>query len=140
VPGVRAPHVWLLDVHGKRLSIVDLWGSHFTLVVVEQGANWRRAAAAYERHTKIPLSVVDVSDQGDYVPEGEKFRRLYGLDGACGMVVVRPDGFVARRFSGSADLEAERFLTTTFDNILGFSELDPKSHAQTAIGEADLVV
>jgi hypothetical protein len=98
------------------------------------------SAAAYERHTKIPLSVVDVSDQGDYVPEGEKFRRLYGLDGACGMVVVRPDGFVARRFSGSADLEAERFLTTTFDNILGFSELDPKSHAQTAIGEADLVV
>src|SRR5690606_7716858 len=32
VPGVRAPHAWLIDDNGKRLSTIDLWGPGFVLI------------------------------------------------------------------------------------------------------------
>lgn len=123
VPGVRAPHVWLRDRQGKRISIVDLWGTSFALVAAEHGSIWRRAADAFGEVSGIPLSVIDVSEQGEYVPDEPKFTQLYRLDKGCGMVLVRPDGFVARRFYGNAAVEAGRFLADTFAYILGLPEI-----------------
>jgi hypothetical protein len=76
------------------------WGTSFALVAAEHGSIWRRAADAFGKTSGIPLSVIDVSEQGEYIPDEPKFTRLYRLDKGCGMVLVRPDGFVARSAGG----------------------------------------
>lgn len=119
VPGVRAPHVWLRDREGKRVSLVDLWGRSFVLVAVGDAEAWRRAAAAEEARSGLPLTVLDVGAGGDYVPEDDKFARLYGAEKDVTMVLVRPDGFVARRFYGDAARDGATFLARTFDHMLG---------------------
>jgi len=131
-PGTRAPHVWLCDRHGGRISIVDLWGTSFAIVAAEDGLIWRGAAEAFGKLSGIPLSVIDVSEGGEYEPDGPKFTRLYRSDGDCGMVLVRPDGFVARRFYGHASVEARRFLAETFDHILGRPQVALGNRARTA--------
>ncbi|WP_161993169.1 FAD-dependent monooxygenase [Lacisediminimonas profundi] len=117
VPGVRAPHVWLRDREGKRVSIIDLWGASFVLVIQDQPDAWTRAAKSVSSELGIPLSIIHVGPGGDYLPEDDKFARLYGSQGAA--FLVRPDGFIGRRFSGDAS-EAPGLLADTFSRILGF--------------------
>lgn len=119
VPGVRAPHIWLRDRRGERLSLVDLWGESFVLVIGKNGAAWRQAVDALRARQDIPLTIVDASGGGEYQTTDPKFSELYtGRDGE-GVVLVRPDGFVARRFHGDAVRDGFRFLEETFDHILG---------------------
>ncbi|TKT70280.1 hypothetical protein YH63_001990 [Afipia massiliensis] len=115
VPGVRAPHVWLRDKKGQRLSIVDLWGTSFRLVISGDSQIWRQTVSAFHAETGIPLTLIDVSPEGDYEPLDVKFEKLYTKNG---VVLVRPDGFVMRRFTSSpaADLN---LLQETFRNSFG---------------------
>lgn len=118
VPGVRAPHVWLRDATGRRISTVDLWGNSFVIVTTGQAQAWRKAVTAFCKTRDIPLTVVHVGNGGDFVPDEPKFSQLYG----DADVVVRPDGFVARRFSGDAVHAGRGFLEETFDRILGWPD------------------
>jgi putative polyketide hydroxylase len=118
VPGCRAPHIWLLDNHGQRVSLVSKWGQSFCLVVARQAEVWRKIL---DSHIKmgVAVSMVDLSGDGQYKPEEPKFSELYRGPENCGMVLVRPDGYVARRFFGDATTEGATFLDDSLQRILG---------------------
>ncbi|HVW18067.1 MAG TPA: FAD-dependent monooxygenase, partial [Solirubrobacteraceae bacterium] len=80
-PGSRAPHVWL-DVDGKRVSTIDLFGRGWVLLAASD--DWQ-APAGVERHV-VPAGVAEA----------------YGI-GATGASLVRPDGFVAWRASAPGE-------------------------------------
>ncbi|WP_420991710.1 FAD-dependent oxidoreductase [Cupriavidus sp. 30B13] len=124
VPGVRAPHVWLRGRDGKVLSTVDLWGPSFSLVVRHDAAAWAAAAAQAGAELGLALKVIDTGPDGDYLADEPKFGRLYALhDG--GALLVRPDGFVARRLAPQAATHAQ-VLRETFRRILGAGGRAPR--------------
>ena len=93
-PGSRAPHLWL-ERDGKRISSLDLIGTHFVLLAASQGQAWCDGARdAAKRFKGLELNAYcvggDVED-----PEG-RFPQAYGLE-SSGAVLVRPDGFVGWR-------------------------------------------
>ena len=90
-PGCRAPHVWV-EVDGRRVSTIDLFGRHFVLLTGQAGAEWMAAAQG------VPgRAALDVHRLAD--PEAA---RRYGI-GPEGAVLVRPDGHVAWRDPGAPD-------------------------------------
>jgi len=82
-PGQRAPHAWV-QLNAERVSILDLFGDGFVLL-----ADVPELATT----TVAPLRVLNPS--GDW-------RALYGISDA-GMVLVRPDGYVAARWATKPD-------------------------------------
>lgn len=125
VPGVRAPHVWLYDSAGRRLSTIDLWGTAFSLVVQRDADAWTRAARAVGRELGMEIRVVHIGAEGHYRADEPKFGRLYPVaDG--GAVLVRPDGFVGRRLPAQAAVAAESMLRATFRRLL---TLEPGAEA-----------
>jgi hypothetical protein len=85
VPGGRAPHVWLEDGHGGRVSLFDRLGAGFTLLRLGPTAPAGLPIAAAARAAGVPVRVLDV-------PGGEA-RDLYGRD----LALLRPDQHVAWR-------------------------------------------
>lgn len=83
-PGYRAPHVWL----DPETSILDLFGRGFVALTDRVGKPEVDRAADVARPTGIPLTVHAVDAPG--------WHELYGL-GSGGVVLVRPDGYVAWR-------------------------------------------
>ncbi|MGV3655278.1 MAG: hypothetical protein ACO1N5_13800, partial [Noviherbaspirillum sp.] len=126
IAGVRAPHVWLRSREGKRVSLVDLWGSAFTLLIMGQADTWAKAADKLREELGVPLSILHVGEHGDYVPEDDKFSRLYG---ACSTdaFLIRPDGFIARRLSETASTDGQSLLRDTLRQLLGLSGSDTQA-------------
>jgi 2-polyprenyl-6-methoxyphenol hydroxylase-like FAD-dependent oxidoreductase len=92
-PGTRAPHAWL-EVGGRRLSTLDLFGRGLTLVTNGATDAWRQAAWAC---IQFPLTVRSIGDAAT----------SFGL-GEGGAALVRPDGVVAWRTAAMpADPAAE---------------------------------
>ena len=88
-PGCRAPHVWV-DIDGRRVSTIDLFGRNFVLLIGSAGTQWIAAAQ------RVPGGgALDVHPLAD--PEAA---RRYGI-GPEGAVLVRPDGHVAWRDPGA---------------------------------------
>jgi putative polyketide hydroxylase len=83
-PGHRAPHIWL----DPETSILDLFGRDFVALTDPVGKPGLDRAADLARATGIPLSVQAVDAHG--------WHDLYGV-GSGGVVLVRPDGYVAWR-------------------------------------------
>jgi 2-polyprenyl-6-methoxyphenol hydroxylase-like FAD-dependent oxidoreductase len=88
-PGDRAPHAWI-DMQGKRLSTIDLFDGHLTLIIGTAGETWRAAATMLPSGPPFQVLAVgtEISD-----PTGELVQR-YGLAGTAA-VLVRPDGYVS---------------------------------------------
>ncbi|MEW2118838.1 FAD-dependent monooxygenase [Streptomyces sp. NPDC005474] len=112
-PGARIPHAWLTS--GTRtLSTLDTVGrGRFTLLTGIGGDAWVRAAKAQ------PLDIATV-----VVGPGQEYEDPYG-DWAglseisdAGVLLVRPDGFVAFRHAEAAE-DAEQLLTDALRQILG---------------------
>ncbi|WP_330286274.1 FAD-dependent oxidoreductase [Streptomyces sp. NBC_00576] len=112
-PGARLPHAWLTS--GTRtLSTLDTVGrGRFTLLTGIGGDGWIRAAKAQ------PLDIATV-----VVGPGQEYEDPYG-DWAglsevsdAGVLLVRPDGFVAFRHAEAAE-NAEQLLTDALRQILG---------------------
>jgi hypothetical protein len=78
-PGARAPHVWVAD----DKSILDLFGMSF--VLLDFGAESTAPLQAAAAHRKVPLTVHRIDNPAAL--------SLYGRK----LVLVRPDGHVARR-------------------------------------------
>ncbi|MDX3451789.1 FAD-dependent monooxygenase [Streptomyces sp. ME02-8801-2C] len=112
-PGARIPHAWLTS--GTRtLSTLDTVGrGRFTLLTGIGGDAWTRAAKAQ------PLDIATV-----VIGPGQAYEDPYG-DWAglseisdAGVLLVRPDGFVAFRHAEAAE-NAEQLLTDALRQILG---------------------
>jgi putative polyketide hydroxylase len=83
-PGHRAPHLWL----DNGRSTLDLFGSTFVALTDPPGKRALDAAADIARATGIPLVV--------HVIDAAAWHDLYGVERG-GVVLVRPDGYVAWR-------------------------------------------
>lgn len=96
-PGTRAPHVWL-ERNGERISTLDLFGRrHVVLSLAPQGSILARPehdAPAAQDFSPAP-HVHRIGADG-LIDPAATFADAYGITGT-GAVLVRPDGFVARR-------------------------------------------
>ena len=92
-PGAKIPHCWLIDAkNGQKVSTLDIVGNgKLTLVTGLSGTAWKKAAE------QLDLAYLDV------VTIGQEVKDVYGIwQKSCeiaeaGMLLVRPDGYVAWR-------------------------------------------
>jgi putative polyketide hydroxylase len=119
--GTRAPHLWLhRPGGGDRLSTLDLYERSFVLLTGTGagGKDWYAAAELVAARLGVALAVHRIGEgpEADLIPEeGADWAGVHGTtpDGA---VLVRPDGFVAWRATGTdagPDREAALFAAMT---------------------------
>jgi putative polyketide hydroxylase len=113
-PGSRAPHVWLQRAD-QRLSTIDLFGPHFTLLTGRDGDAWRQAASQITSWP--PLVSHAIGGNGYLVDPDGNWHQAYGVE-SDGAVLVRPDGYVAWRSRAGAAQPAE-VLRAAFERMLG---------------------
>ncbi|MBO9513076.1 MAG: FAD-dependent monooxygenase [Variovorax sp.] len=118
VPGVRAPHAWLVDSRGARVSTIELWGRSFTLVGHELAGYWQDACEALARRFDMDLDLLNVSEAGRYRPFDAKFRAVFGRHSGEA-ILVRPDGFIAARIAAAGAAQASRGLERAMRIALG---------------------
>ncbi|MFE5096017.1 FAD-dependent oxidoreductase [Streptomyces sp. NPDC056638] len=113
-PGSRAPHLWVRQT-GDRKSTLDLYERTLVLLTDGEDVTWRRAAARVADRLSVRLQAYGIGPGADLEPEnGADWAEAHGTTPE-GAVLVRPDGFVAWRSTGSvADAEAtlHEVLTT----------------------------
>jgi len=111
-PGTRAPHVPIDGGVAGAQSTIDLYGKNAVLLAGPGGSDWVNGATSAAKELGIPL---DAYRFGGEIT-GEDGPERYGI-GTDGAVLIRPDGFVAWRSTGSvADpaREVERVLRTVW--------------------------
>jgi len=106
-PGTRAPH-FFLEHNGTKISTLDLFGRNFVVLAGPDGGNWADAARAATRKLNLALDVHRIGTDGLLDPD-KRFSEIYGITPA-GVVLVRPDGFVAWRAKDSAVASADRLV------------------------------
>ncbi|MCH5584884.1 FAD-dependent monooxygenase [Shimazuella sp. AN120528] len=98
-PGTRAPHV-VLEKNGKQISILDLFGTQFVLMVGVDGTDWIQAANEVAKKWSFPLSIHQIgADSTDW---NGQFSDSYGIN-TTGAVLVRPDGIIGWRSSDTVN-------------------------------------
>ncbi|HZR40112.1 MAG TPA: FAD-dependent oxidoreductase [Ktedonobacteraceae bacterium] len=102
-PGSRVPHLWV-EHQGQRVSTLDITGHHFVLLTGLDSAGWYQAARECAAHFGIELPVYSIGPEGDLSASEGIWRQATDLPDH-GMLLVRPDGFVAARVSGSDPYE-----------------------------------
>jgi 2-polyprenyl-6-methoxyphenol hydroxylase-like FAD-dependent oxidoreductase len=118
VPGVRAPHAWLIAPDGKRISTLDLWGPHFTLVLGGAESEWARACELAEHEFKIRLKCYGFADAQEWQPADGKFASLYAQrEGQA--TLIRPDGYVAARLCDRTSPNKVEGLFGVLRSVLG---------------------
>jgi 2-polyprenyl-6-methoxyphenol hydroxylase-like FAD-dependent oxidoreductase len=115
--GARAPHAWVRH-EGRRVSLLDLYDGHLSLVVGPDGSSWRVLAAGLAA-AGLPVRVVVLDAETD--PEGIATAR-YRV-GTSDAVVVRPDGHVAARLVSGPGTTSETLLEAV-DRTLGRAPSD----------------
>lgn len=118
VPGVRAPHAWLEDTRGQRLSTIDLWGTGFVLLGHDMANHWAAAVNRLASVSGLQITAVGVGQGGAYRPRDAKFARLYETRRGD-VVLVRPDGYVAAKLWAPDADAAARALRLALGGILG---------------------
>jgi 2-polyprenyl-6-methoxyphenol hydroxylase-like FAD-dependent oxidoreductase len=108
-PGSRAPHLWV-ELDGRRLSTLDLFGRGFVLLAARNGADWCDAARkAASDHDSLELDAYCVGRAGLRLLS-ESFTDAYDVT-ESGAVLVRPDGFVTWRATSMSDEPAAAVAT-----------------------------
>jgi 2-polyprenyl-6-methoxyphenol hydroxylase-like FAD-dependent oxidoreductase len=94
-PGTRAPHHVLMH-DGQQISTHDLFGVNFVMLGGPDADAWTKAVRMAVETAQVPIDVhrIGCADGLGDVTGG--FCTAYGLS-STGMVLVRPDGFVAWR-------------------------------------------
>ncbi|MGW5340851.1 FAD-dependent monooxygenase [Rhodococcus pyridinivorans] len=115
-PGAKLPHAWLVGPHGTRVSTLDVTGKgQMTLLTGIGGQAWKRAAATLD----LPfLRTVVIGEAGINDSYGY-WRQLREIHEA-GALLVRPDGYVAWRYSAPVwdDSEALTHLENALSIVL----------------------
>ena len=118
-PGTHARRI-VLERQGEQISIVDLFGSHFVLLVGAEGQLWKEAAKHVQEELHLPLEVYQIGGEGgDFVDVENMFCEAYGIT-ASGAVIVRPDGFIGWRSRTAKETaqDAEEALTGALSTLL----------------------
>jgi putative polyketide hydroxylase len=118
-PGHRAPHL-AIQVDGRGLSTLDLFGDRFTLLCGQQGDSWQEVSDT----RLVVISLGDVSCDAQTLQQGA-FEALYGL-GVDGCVVVRPDGHICLRVK-HAVADPTATISGALDQILGLTHSTERS-------------
>jgi putative polyketide hydroxylase len=95
--GSRLPHLWV-EYQGRCISTLDMTSRHFVLLTGSAGRSWQQAARECAAHFGSELPVYRVGAEGELFASKESWQRATGLPDQ-GMLLVRPDGFVAARVS-----------------------------------------
>lgn len=111
-PGSRAPHVWLQRGE-ERLSTIDLFRAHFTLLAGKDGGAWIDAARQIAWPSWPPLLAHRIG--GDLTDPDSNWHTVYGVQ-SDGAVLVRPDGYVGWR-SASAARDPQGTLATIASHL-----------------------
>lgn len=114
-PGTRAPHLTVVR-DGEEISLLDLYGGGFVLLVGSGGGAWCDAARTAAATLGVAIAFYRVAGDGDLVDPAGVFEPLYGI-GPKGAVLVRPDGFVAWRARGR-EADSERVLGSVLSRIM----------------------
>ncbi|WP_159850429.1 FAD-dependent monooxygenase [Nocardia sp. CY41] len=103
-PGAHAPHLWLRDTLGNRISTVDLLHSDFVLLTAPEGGRWREELRELAAVPELPtISSYTIGDDADFsLEDGQQWLQRYGIS-STGAVLVRPDGHVCFRAPDDAD-------------------------------------
>lgn len=123
LPGVRAPHAWLRDAEGRRVSTIALWGERFALVGWRLPGWWRDARDAARQAFGLDIDLVEVGGRDGLQPADPKFEALYGPV-AGRAFLVRPDGFIAARLDAGTDAQASDVLQGALRQLLGRTQAD----------------
>lgn len=118
-PGYHLPHVWVAkNGQSPRLSTLDLCGQgRFTALTGIGGDCWLRACQEMNAAVpKLDVRGYRIGFRCDYIDCYGDWRRLSGVD-EDGVVLVRPDHFVAWRFP-TASSEACALLRHALSQIL----------------------
>ncbi|MFF2324630.1 MULTISPECIES: FAD-dependent oxidoreductase [unclassified Streptomyces] len=115
-PGSRAPHLWVRQA-GERKSTLDLYERTLVLLTDGDDAVWRQAAARVADRLSVRLPAYGIGPGADLEPEdGADWAEIHGTT-SQGAVLVRPDGFVAWRSTGSV-ADAETTLQEVLTSLL----------------------
>jgi hypothetical protein len=98
-PGMRAPHL-PVDRNGSTTSLLDLFGRGFVLLAGAGGGEWCDAARRVAGRLDLPIEAY--REGADFRDASGRFGERYGI-GEEGVVLVRPDGFVAWRTRGGPE-------------------------------------
>ena len=118
-PGTHAPYL-VLAREGKPVSTLDLFGSHFVLLVGPQGQHWKAAAHSTREALHLPMDSYQIGGEAaDICDAGNRFCDAFGIT-ATGAVLVRPDGFIGWRSRGAEanEQEAEQALLQALTTLL----------------------
>lgn len=97
-PGTRVPHT-MLHRNGVAVSTHDLAHDGFALLAGAGGHQWTQAANALKA-AGIPLNAHRIAPDGDLADRDGRFENTVGI-GACGALLLRPDGVIAWRSRGA---------------------------------------
>lgn len=114
-PGTRVPHLWV-ERRGQRISTLDLLDGGFVLLAGPAGAPWQKAASNASGSLGITLSAYRVGADGELFDLDNAWQTRMGVP-ADGVVLVRPDGFVAWR-TGTRPADPEPLLVQVLATIL----------------------
>jgi putative polyketide hydroxylase len=94
-PGTRAPHI-RVELQRKRISTLDLFGQHFVLLYGSGNETVAEAAREVSLCAGINLKAYAIGPGGDLLDRERRWQEAYGITDE-GMVLIRPDGFIAWR-------------------------------------------
>jgi 2,4-dichlorophenol 6-monooxygenase len=117
-PGAKLVHAWLVSPDGHRVSTLDLVGhGSFSVVTGLSGTAWEEAAAVVAGALSVGLRTV-VIDRDARDAYGEWHRRSEIEED--GVLLVRPDGYVAWRHASAAGdaAAAARLLGQVLRSVL----------------------
>jgi putative polyketide hydroxylase len=122
-PGTRVPHVWF-ERQGRRISTLDLLDGRFVLLT-GAGSAWAGAAERAAEQLRIQLAVFQIGAAADLLDATGGWPVKLGTT-ADGVVLVRPDGFVAWRSDGHGEHERGTALAEVLSSILGSGQWQPR--------------
>ena len=118
--GTRAPHVWLRH-NGKRISILDLYGSNFVLLTGSAGQCWHEMFAKAASRLGLSVDMYSIGQDQPYSNGDGSFLASYGISDS-GAVLVRPDGFIAWRDQNAAtQLVGSDEIFIDLSRLLGYA-------------------
>jgi 2,4-dichlorophenol 6-monooxygenase len=117
-PGHRLPHAWLQG--SKRVSthhLLDDKGSWLLLTDdSSNGKKWLTIAADLESQRGLKMKAVQIGGGGEFKDENGQWLKASGLEASSGgVVIIRPDGYVAFRSRDFLDS-----TISTIGNVLGY--------------------